>query len=65
MEEEKLNLQNEPIDSNENNLKETNSKKSFRDSIYGRMDVSVQTMDKVILVLFGLLIACIVIGVII
>lgn len=39
-------------------------KKDFRDTIYGRMDVSVKTMDNIILVLFILLILSLIFGVI-
>ncbi|GEM_PF-5717159 len=39
-------------------------KPTIRDTFYGRIDVSVQTMDKVILGLFSLLVVAIVLAVI-
>lgn len=39
-------------------------KPTMRDNLYGNIDVSVKTMDKVIIGLFGLLILAIAMGVI-
>lgn len=39
-------------------------KKSVRDTLYGNIDVSVKTMDKVIIVLFILIFMSLVIGII-
>lgn len=57
------------VEKPENNVEESKNEKiqekTFRDTIYGRIDVSKETMDKVIIVLFILLIASIVAGVIV
>lgn len=39
-------------------------KKSMRDTLYGNIDVSVKTMDKIIVVLFILIFLSLVIGII-
>lgn len=50
------------IDSLEDKL-EDRPEKTFRDSIYGGIDVSVKTMDKIIIVLFILIGLSIIFGV--
>ena len=51
-----------------NNIEEVkvikDQKPTMRDNLYGNLDVSVKTMDKVIVGLFGFLIIAIIIGVI-
>ena len=39
-------------------------KKSMRDTLYGNIDVSVKTMDKIIIVLFILIFLSLIIGII-
>ena len=38
-------------------------KKSIRDTLYGNLDVSVKTMDKIIIVLFILIFLSLIIGI--
>lgn len=38
-------------------------KKSIRDTLYGNLDVSVKTMDKIIIVLFILIFLALIIGI--
>lgn len=45
--------------------KEAIKKRGWRDSVYGRINVSVATMDRVILVIGGLLAAAILAGILI
>ncbi|MGL5417404.1 hypothetical protein [Clostridium sp.] len=40
-------------------------KKTVRDTLYGKIDVSVQTMDKVLIILFVLLAFSLVVGILI
>ena len=42
---------------------EDTPKKSVRDTLYGRIDVSVKTMDKIIIVLLILIVVSLIIGV--
>lgn len=50
-----------------NQIKQENKeeKKTVRDTLYGRIDVSTKTMDRVLYVLFSLLVIAIIIGVIV
>ena len=43
--------------------KEETPKKTFRDTIYGNLDVSVKNMDRIIIVLFILIFLSLIIGV--
>lgn len=45
--------------------KQEAQKRGWRDNIYGRMNVSVKTMDRVIIVLCALLLIAVAVGVII
>ena len=54
-------MENEPI----NEKKEDIPKKSIRDSLYGNLDVSVKTMDRVLIVLFVLLALSLIIGILV
>ena len=40
-------------------------KKSMRDTLYGNLDVSVKTMDKIIVVLFILIFLSLIIGILV
>lgn len=40
-------------------------KKSMRDTLYGNLDVSVKTMDRILVVLFTLLILSLIIGILV
>lgn len=40
-------------------------KKSMRDTLYGNLDVSVKTMDRVLIVLFTLLALSLIIGILV
>ena len=60
---DELNKNENLIKENDNEKKE--SKKNFRDSIYGNIDVSLESMDKFIFAVVSLLVISIVLGVII
>lgn len=46
----------------EGNIEE---KKGVRDTLYGRIDVSLETMDTILLILFGLLVFALIVGIVI
>ncbi|WP_297631002.1 hypothetical protein [uncultured Clostridium sp.] len=46
----------------EENIKE---KKGVRDTLYGRIDISLETMDKILVMLFGLLLFALIVGILI
>ena len=60
---DELNITENVIEKDNNDNKEP--KKNFRDSIYGNIDVSLESMDKFIFGAVSLLIICIILGVII
>lgn len=51
------------IDNKEEKVEKKEPKKDIRDTLYGKIDVSTKTMDKVILGLTLLLIASLVLGI--
>ena len=51
------------IDNKDEKIEKKETKKDIRDTLYGKIDVSTKTMDKVILGLTVLLIASLVFGI--
>lgn len=50
--------------SEENDKEKKETKRSFRDSIYGNIDISLESMDKFIIAMISLLFIAIILGIV-